>query len=344
MRKNADHPGLVAACAVAGALATLVAPAWADPPRFVREWGPEGTGPGEFDRPRGIDVDADGIVYIADEFAHRVQTFDRDGTLLGGWGQLGNGPGQFLEPLGIAVSRDGHAYVVDAGNYRIQKFTAQGTFVREWGAFGGATGSFTSPWDIAIDAQGNVFVTDASRVQKFDADGNFVTAWGGLGFAPGQFRRAAAIDVAPDGTVYVSDIGLSAVEGTANVQHFSNDGVFLARWGTFGEFPGQFKTVLGVETDSKGNVYVVDHHNFRMQKFTPAGTFLCEWGTRGIGPGQFAAGHDFAIDANDDLFVLDLTNHGVVQHFSYTTAVRTTSWGDVKSRYLPSAPSRPERP
>lgn len=312
-----------------------------DPPRFVRAWGEEGDGADQFGRTRGIAIDARGIVYITDDTKHRVQTFDRAGNLLGGWGRFGAGPGEFDSPRGIAVDDAGFVFVVDSGNSRIQKFTVDGDFVLEWGSFGTAPGSFTTAWYVAVDSVSNVFVTDGSRVQKFRSDGTFVRAWGGLGFGNGQFVQAIGIAVGPDQTVYVANAG-SAQDRFANIQRFTNAGDFVSRWGTFGEFQSQFMTPIGVTTDSQGNVYVVDHHNFRIQKFRADGTFVSLWGQRIRD--LFVAPHDLTVDANDDLFIIDLTNSiGVIHQYSYSTAVRQQSWSGFKNRLRSRPPASRER-
>ncbi|MGQ0736630.1 MAG: peptidyl-alpha-hydroxyglycine alpha-amidating lyase family protein [Acidobacteriota bacterium] len=55
----------------------------------LREWGKPGTGPGEFRLPHSIQVDARGVVYVADRENGRIQRFTREGTYLGEWSQYG---------------------------------------------------------------------------------------------------------------------------------------------------------------------------------------------------------------------------------------------------------------
>jgi hypothetical protein len=47
---------------------------------FVKSWGQTGSGPGEFNKLRGIAADAAGNLYVADAGNHRIQVFDGDGT------------------------------------------------------------------------------------------------------------------------------------------------------------------------------------------------------------------------------------------------------------------------
>jgi hypothetical protein len=53
--------------------------------RKVREWGTPGTGPGQFVLVHSIQIDAAGVVYVADRENGRVQRFDQTGKYLGEW-------------------------------------------------------------------------------------------------------------------------------------------------------------------------------------------------------------------------------------------------------------------
>jgi DNA-binding beta-propeller fold protein YncE len=87
-------------------------------------WGETGPfdGDGEFFEPRGIAVDSQGNVFVADTRNHRIQKFTANGAFLCKWGSRGRGPGQFDFPYGVAVDGAGNVYVADKYNNRIQKF------------------------------------------------------------------------------------------------------------------------------------------------------------------------------------------------------------------------------
>ncbi len=57
---------------------------------FVRAWGSEGTGEGQFGFPNGIAVAANGDVFVSDEFQNRVQRFSASGEFLLQWGSAGS--------------------------------------------------------------------------------------------------------------------------------------------------------------------------------------------------------------------------------------------------------------
>jgi DNA-binding beta-propeller fold protein YncE len=132
--------------------------------------GAAGSGPGEFDHPDALAVNADGDVYVADTGNDRIVRLSPTGTVLGEWGGAGAAPGRFNSPSGIAVDGAGDLYVVDSANNRIQVFTADGRFLSQWGTRGIGPGEFSEPTAIAIDCLGDIYVadTDNNRVERFD--------------------------------------------------------------------------------------------------------------------------------------------------------------------------------
>jgi hypothetical protein len=65
----------------------------------VREWGSAGTGPGQFRLPHSIQIDREGMVYVADRENGRIQKFDLDGRYRGEWSQYG-------KTFGLTVAGD----------------------------------------------------------------------------------------------------------------------------------------------------------------------------------------------------------------------------------------------
>ncbi len=88
---------------------------------LVAEWGGWGNELGKFADPKGIAVDGDDNVYVADWGNFRVQKFSPSGQLLAVWGGMGQEPGQFKSPQAVAVDAAGTLHVVEQGNHRIQR-------------------------------------------------------------------------------------------------------------------------------------------------------------------------------------------------------------------------------
>ncbi len=68
-------------------------------------------------------------MFVADQFNHRIQVFDRQGEWLGSWGEHGREPGQFDRPSDITFDDAGLIYVADFGNARVQVFSVQKTAI-----------------------------------------------------------------------------------------------------------------------------------------------------------------------------------------------------------------------
>ena len=63
---------------------------------FVKKWGEQGTGDGQFLRPHDLDFDpTDTLLYSVDRDGNRIQIFDKDGNFIKKFGTLGNKTGQF---------------------------------------------------------------------------------------------------------------------------------------------------------------------------------------------------------------------------------------------------------
>jgi DNA-binding beta-propeller fold protein YncE len=137
--------------------------------RVLNAFGHPGNGPGEFNRPEGICVDAQDRIHVADSCNHRIQIFSSDGKFLRAYGKAGSGLGELSYPYDICVDAAGRQYVCEFGNSRIQIFDAQDQPIEIIGKAGPAPGEFGNPWGVALDSAGNLYVADSQnhRVQKF---------------------------------------------------------------------------------------------------------------------------------------------------------------------------------
>ena len=137
--------------------------------KFISKFGRRGSGPGEFNFPTHISVDAAGSVYVTDSLNDRIQVFDANGHFQRAFGSAGDGPGHFSRPKGVAADRFGHVYVVDAVFDNVQVFDGQGRLLMNWGEAGPAPGEFWLPNAIVISRNNEIYVADAynHRIQVF---------------------------------------------------------------------------------------------------------------------------------------------------------------------------------
>jgi predicted membrane-bound mannosyltransferase/sugar lactone lactonase YvrE len=172
---------------------------------------------GYFWGPRGIAVDSQGRVFVADTGNKRIVVFDANGNYLTEFGSGGFDPGQFDEPVGVAIGSDGTVYVTDTWNQRIQSFvpteTGEGEILyqplAQWDVSGWFGQSLDNKPFIAVDRNNNVFVTDPEgyRVIEFTSTGEFVRTWGDFGAGLDQLGLPSGIAVDPLGFIWVTDSG-----------------------------------------------------------------------------------------------------------------------------------------
>lgn len=135
--------------------------------KFIKAWGKKGSGPGEFDTPHGLAMDAAGRLFVADRGNSRVQIFDQKGKLLEEWRQFGR-------PSGIFINKKDVIYVSDStSSDKINPGFKQG--IRIGNVKDGKVREFI-PWSegntleaVAADDQGNVYggFTNTMNFRRF---------------------------------------------------------------------------------------------------------------------------------------------------------------------------------
>ena len=147
---------------------------------WLKSWGEPGDGPGQFNTPHSIAVDAQGRVYVADRGNRRIQVFD--------------GEGKFLRQITIDVPVDPSALPA-IGN----KPTA-------------TTGTMApgAPWTVCITPGPNqaLFTSDAypGRIYKLTLDGKVLGVLGESGKQLKQFGWIHQIACPSENELYVAEL------------------------------------------------------------------------------------------------------------------------------------------
>ena len=90
--------------------------------KFISKFGKQGEKDGEFNKPRYLSVNKQGLLMVCDSFNHRVQLFELSGKFVTKFGSEGSERGQFNYPVSTANLSDGRIVVSDEDNHRIQIF------------------------------------------------------------------------------------------------------------------------------------------------------------------------------------------------------------------------------
>jgi sugar lactone lactonase YvrE len=125
--------------------------------------------PGDFSKPTGVAVDAEGNLYVADTYNNRIEIFDADGQFISTFGKAGDGPGYFARPKGVAIDGDNHIWVADGQQDRVSVFNREGQLLISLGGHGLLPGQFQGLVGITIDKRNRVFTTEIfpGRAQQF---------------------------------------------------------------------------------------------------------------------------------------------------------------------------------
>ncbi|HPF36251.1 MAG TPA: CARDB domain-containing protein [Candidatus Krumholzibacteria bacterium] len=137
---------------------------------LLQEIGETGSAPGFFQDIRGVAVDGQDRIYVADSGNARVQVFAPDGSYLAEFGVPGGEAGQFGDLRGIAVreitGNPTTVYVCDKTNQRVALLGFDGTTL----TWNGVLNGVGEPFDVELDELGNLYVSDtlADSVHVFD--------------------------------------------------------------------------------------------------------------------------------------------------------------------------------
>jgi len=200
------------------------------------------------------------------------------------------------EVSGVAVNSKGHVFVFSRGGTsgpayaataaQLFEFDATGKYVRE-------IGKNLYAWSFAhavrVDKDDNIWVVDkgSDMMVRFNPAGQVTMVFGRkkeasdegaeawkhpnppLPPVDGQFRQPTDVTWDPEGNIFFSDGYINS-----RVAKYDKNGRWVKSWGTPGKGEGQLNTPHSIAADAKGNIYVADRGNRRIQVFDHDGTFL----------------------------------------------------------------------
>ncbi|XP_019622863.1 PREDICTED: tripartite motif-containing protein 2-like [Branchiostoma belcheri] len=210
-------------------------------------FGGKGAEEGKFDRPRGVAVSDEGVIFVADYINARVQGFTMEGEFVSAFLTV-TSDGRKVFPYDVAIDREGNLWVVghteSQSDYyavqlsreqassdlwqfegELQVFTPEGVLLRTVGRQQG----MEYPQYTSVDLQGNILVSDFKDhyVYKYNQSEQLLVKFGGEGQSDGQLKNPCGLCSDGSGNnIIVADSGNSRVE------IFDGNGAFLGHVAT----------------------------------------------------------------------------------------------------------------
>jgi sugar lactone lactonase YvrE len=257
--------------------------------------------------PHDIAFDAEGNLFVADTYNHRIRRIDRQGviTTVAGDGKApyttytDPAPKDSLNnPQGIALDSAGNILIADTYNRVVRKLERNGTLTVIAGSVAGMSGDggpankaqLNLPMAVTIGPDGSVYVSDAanSRIRKITSDGKIQTLAGlgggdGLGGAGylgdgGPAEKAklftpADVKIDAGGNLYISDSGNNRIRVIRGGVISTIAGTGQAGFGGDGKAAtaAELYTPQKVAIAKDGSIFFADRANHRVRKIDARG-------------------------------------------------------------------------
>ncbi|CAF3889585.1 unnamed protein product [Adineta steineri] len=262
------------------------------------QWSTQATTVGlGLSQPMGLFIDQYDMIYVTEHGTHSIQHFmqgSTKGILVAGGMEQGSGPTQLNYPSSVFVDKDSNIFVLDTNNFRVQKFsrgnptgaTIENIYVSDRdnhrvlkflrGSRNGTAiispGELNRPHDIYLDRCNTLYVADFEnhRIRKYPntyqaAGSTIMGVDGQAGSGSQQLNKPYFVTVDRYGNVFVTD------RYNHRIQRLSiRDGILqtiAGITGVAGNSSEHLQSPGGIGLDSKGNLYVSDQANNRLQKF-----------------------------------------------------------------------------
>ena len=284
-------------------------------PHYASSFGEAGSEPGQLSEPRGLTLDSEGDIWVADTGNDRIEEFDAEGEFVQEFGSLGAGDGQLDHPSALALDSEGDIWVADTGNNRIEEFSPEGEYLAQFGETGTGEAQLSGPRGLALDSAGNVWIADTGndRVQQWGTAAHRVFdealyqgTLGREGSEAGQLQAPSDVALDAEGHPWVTS------RLNDRIEQFSPEGEYLSQFGESGSGNGQLDHPASLAFDPSGDIWVSDHGNNRVEKFDSGGQYVAQFGSYGSSNGQLDGPEGIAVNAVGDVWVTDASR---VQEF-----------------------------
>lgn len=197
-----------------------------------------------FSRVSDVEADETGRIYVLDSKEANVKVFDRNGDYIRTIGRKGQGPGELQTPNDIYIDTKGRLYISDVWNDRLSVFNIQGDFLGSSDFEEYSVGKI-----VGVNNQDEIILI-MNKTSKESGKDFMVFDYLVNVYSP-QFTFKESL--------YSTTIPI--------MQHLTKQGSRLA-------LSVPFQKTLCCTMDSKGNAYLADSQEYKIQVFSPDGKLI----------------------------------------------------------------------
>ena len=324
----------------------------------------------QLDSPRGLVMDVDGNLLIADTRNQRIRKVQAGTGIITTAGVTadpvaGSANGRFFrgipsEPSGVAVGKDGGVFVADPARHHVLRLdlrTGDSAIVAGGGRAGFvgdgglATNALLSgPTGVAVDSTGNLFIADSRnhRIRRLDRSTGVITTVAGTGnpgFSGDGGPGVLAWLNGPSGVAVDQDQNLLIADShNKRIRRVDAKTGIIATVAGTGKagFSGdgglataaRLDAPTGVAVDARGNLYIADLFNRRIRRVdasTGIMTTVPAFAEEGV-EGGLVSPRGIAVDQERNLFIADQGDHRI-RRIDAITGMMTTVAGDAQKGF-----------
>ncbi|CAF4574953.1 unnamed protein product, partial [Rotaria socialis] len=270
--------------------------------------------------PKGLFVDDDQTVVIADWGNHRIMQWKNgdttNGQVVAGGNDEGNGLHQLDRPTDVLIDKETDSLIIcDRDNQRVVRWSRRSDITQ-----GEILIDNIQCWGLAMDEQRYLYVSDTEkddvrRYQLGEKNGTFIAGGNGQGDGLNQLNVPTYLFVDRDHSVYVSD---NENHRVMKWTKGAKEGIVVAGGQGEGYDLTQLYCPSGIFVDTLGRLYVADQVNHRVMRWTQGGkkkqgTVIVGENGEGARANQFSNPYGLSFDRHGNLYIADCYNNRVQQ-------------------------------
>ncbi|CAF0931466.1 unnamed protein product [Adineta steineri] len=267
--------------------------------------------------PRGMFIDNNKSIYIADSSNHRIVKLklnSNEGQIIAGENGSGNQNSQLNFPTNIISDKENNSFIVsDNLNRRVIRYfdnnqTNPEIIISNIKCFG-----------LTIDKNGFIYTSDCSnhevrRWKQGDTQGELVAGGNGQGNHLNQLNCPTNIFIDEDYSLYISD---GKNHRVMKWRKDAKEGIIIAGGNGEGNSLKQLSYPEGVIVDHLGQIYVADCNNNRVMRWCERdkeGEIIVGGNGEGNQSNQLNLPTGLSFDNEENLYVVDWFNHRIQKY------------------------------